>query len=342
MSRQVRREASRWLLRLQSEAVSAEDHAAFKAWYRADPTHAEAFDALAEAVGRMRQSQGRIGEAPEPRAAVSYALTEAVNHLRQLWKRIGEGSASSEAEADSRVAFRGKYHELDPENAATEASGQEDLDYSQFARATPPRLHLFGHLPDLSGMRRGDVILVRPKKEPVSPASLFKHISEVLGGSVAWYIQRAQAQDRDKPHSLWVHAGLYLGDDMILEAVTPRVSIGQFSRYSPTHYIRVRRYPNLTEDEAVSVCLIGASWVGIKYDVAGVRGLAKALFNMRTPRARLVKNAFICSELVQMAFLYGASRDVGHVRGVRIPTPADLSFTPTLEDQQIPWRRLAK
>jgi transmembrane sensor len=68
MSRQLRREASRWLLRLQSEAVSAEDHAAFEAWYRADSAHAAAFDALAEAVGRLRQLRGRIAEDPEPSA----------------------------------------------------------------------------------------------------------------------------------------------------------------------------------------------------------------------------------------------------------------------------------
>jgi transmembrane sensor len=66
MSQQLRRQASRWLLRLQSEAVSADDRAAFETWYRAKPAHAAAFDELAEAVGRLRQLRGRIAEDPEP------------------------------------------------------------------------------------------------------------------------------------------------------------------------------------------------------------------------------------------------------------------------------------
>jgi transmembrane sensor len=66
MSRQLRREASRWLLRLQSEAVSADDRAAFEAWYRADSAHAAAFDELTDAVNRLRQLRGRIAGDPEP------------------------------------------------------------------------------------------------------------------------------------------------------------------------------------------------------------------------------------------------------------------------------------
>jgi len=66
MSQELRKEASRWLLRLQSEAVSAEDHAAFEAWYRAGPENAETFDALAEAVDRLRQLRGRIPKDLEP------------------------------------------------------------------------------------------------------------------------------------------------------------------------------------------------------------------------------------------------------------------------------------
>jgi transmembrane sensor len=67
MSRESRKEASRWLLRLQSEAASADDQAAFEVWYCADPAHAAEFDALTEAVDRLRQLRGRITEDPEPR-----------------------------------------------------------------------------------------------------------------------------------------------------------------------------------------------------------------------------------------------------------------------------------
>ena len=55
MSPKARKQASRWLLRLQGEAVSPADRSAFEAWYRADPDHAAAFDTLATTVDRLRQ-----------------------------------------------------------------------------------------------------------------------------------------------------------------------------------------------------------------------------------------------------------------------------------------------
>jgi transmembrane sensor len=66
MSSKARKEASRWLLRLQSEGISPEDVAAFKAWYRADPGHAAAFDRLTNVVGRLRQLKGGLYAEPAP------------------------------------------------------------------------------------------------------------------------------------------------------------------------------------------------------------------------------------------------------------------------------------
>jgi transmembrane sensor len=69
MSRKLRREASRWLVRLQSEDASPADRAAFEVWYRADPRHAQAFDALADTIDRLRQLRGWIPEEAEPKPA---------------------------------------------------------------------------------------------------------------------------------------------------------------------------------------------------------------------------------------------------------------------------------
>jgi transmembrane sensor len=66
MSPKARKEASRWLFRLQSEAISPEDIAAFKVWYRADPEHAAAFDRLTNVVGRLRQLKGSLYAEPAP------------------------------------------------------------------------------------------------------------------------------------------------------------------------------------------------------------------------------------------------------------------------------------
>jgi transmembrane sensor len=68
MSRKLRKQASRWLLRLQSEDVTADDRRAFEAWYRADTRHAAEFDALTETIDRLRQLRERFAEEPEPSA----------------------------------------------------------------------------------------------------------------------------------------------------------------------------------------------------------------------------------------------------------------------------------
>jgi transmembrane sensor len=66
MSRTARKQASRWLLRLQGEAVSPADRSAFEAWYRAHSEHAAAFDALTTTVDRLRQLRARIAADPAP------------------------------------------------------------------------------------------------------------------------------------------------------------------------------------------------------------------------------------------------------------------------------------
>jgi transmembrane sensor len=68
MSSKARKQASRWLLRLQGEAVSPADRSAFEAWYRANPDHAAAFDALTTTVDRLRQLRARVAAdaAPSP------------------------------------------------------------------------------------------------------------------------------------------------------------------------------------------------------------------------------------------------------------------------------------
>lgn len=220
--------------------------------------------------------------------------------------------------------------------------------YSDFSPAPPPELNGFGYLPDLGLLQRGDIVLVRPTQPPAPPQDFIRHCLEVGGGSVAWYIQKVQERLRQPPHSRWIHVGLYLGNDLLLEAVTPRVTIRALSRYSPTHFIRVRRREGLSPEDQYRVCLHAARWVGDKYDVAGATGLARGLFGLlsgglfkaEAPEPTLIKKSLICSELVHKAFLYGLGIPVGHAGGVRTPTPADLSETAMLQDVNVGWRKL--
>lgn len=78
MSRSLRRTASLWLVRLQSDDAGDDDRCAFLAWYGADARHASAFDAVASAVENVRALRGMLTlgstAAPSPRRQVSRTM----------------------------------------------------------------------------------------------------------------------------------------------------------------------------------------------------------------------------------------------------------------------------
>lgn len=60
MPRTVHREAAEWFARRSERVQSEAEEAAFKAWYRADPQNAEAYNALMIQVERLRRLRGKI------------------------------------------------------------------------------------------------------------------------------------------------------------------------------------------------------------------------------------------------------------------------------------------
>lgn len=86
MSSKARREACRWLLRLQGEAVTAADRAAFSAWYRASKKNAREFDGVATTVDRVRKVPRWALQELEPRQP-------AISQSRRAMLAIGGAGA---------------------------------------------------------------------------------------------------------------------------------------------------------------------------------------------------------------------------------------------------------
>lgn len=230
--------------------------------------------------------------------------------------------------------------ELDPAQASAQAAQNGDLVYNKFAGAVPDDVMSFGFLPDLSVLKPGDIILVQPKEPPPSPTDPIAFAKAASSGDVAWAIQDVQKRFQRGANAKWVHVALYLGRDLVVEATPPCVGVNAFSRYGPTHRIRVRRFPKLAPRLAYDACVEAMRRIGESYDVAAVLGLAQVYAGRATPKPELIKKSFICSELVQLAYYHGASKVIVNLGNTRTPTPADLAASPLLEDVNVGWRAL--
>lgn len=218
--------------------------------------------------------------------------------------------------------------ELHPDHAQAEAAACAPLAYDEYGVELPPALLRFKHIPDLSRMQPGDIVLVQPRS---APAFLRSH----------WWIQQTQSKLVPESYAGWIHAALYVGRDMVVEAVPPRVTVNAFSRYAPTHRIKVRRCPKLGEADVFKACVEALRWIGTPYNNWDVLGFGMAYVGGQPPKQKLIERSFICSNLIHLAFLHGISRPIVKLGNTRAPTPADLAMSSSLHDVAIGWRRLA-
>lgn len=230
------------------------------------------------------------------------------------------------------------YFELKPSKAASGAAKNPRLDYSRFGAAIPREIIEFGYIPDLGQMKPGDIVLVRPETPPAKPTQPIKHFKSILSGDASYYIQTAQKKIERSPNYLWVHAALYLGRDLVVEAVAPKVAVNTFSSHAAKRCVRIRRMPNISRAKAYDACIEAVRRIGDSYDTEAIKNLSIHFLTEKKIAPDLIKAAYICSELIQHAFLYGASAVIVNVGNIRTPTPADLSASPYLRDVPLQWR----
>ena len=112
------------------------------------------------------------------------------------------------------------------------------------ARSAPTRLPLavreFGHLPDFDLWRPGDALL----------------FSGTRPGFMQRRIVRAQRRLGYAPeHARWHHAGIYLGDRYVCEAVPGGVRYRPVVEFVPDYLIRARRGRGLDGEQAFRVAM---------------------------------------------------------------------------------------
>ncbi|HYD86054.1 MAG TPA: FecR domain-containing protein [Vitreimonas sp.] len=134
MANSVRRSAAMWLVRLQGDAVSEADRAAFRAWVEADPRHRAEFERVASAVEAVRQAApalaglrraadenggraGRAWAAPAPTFAAALAACAVLAAGLGWWGFAPTSVSSAVGEQRTLELWDGSHVELNTDSA---------------------------------------------------------------------------------------------------------------------------------------------------------------------------------------------------------------------------------
>jgi hypothetical protein len=185
--------------------------------------------------------------------------------------------------------------------------------------------------PDLSMLQPGDLLLVSPL-EP---------------GWTARMIIGAQRQVHDEENARWMHAALYLGDNMVVEIDGGGVHVRPLFKYVLTHRMLFRR---VIDADGQDIDLITGYKIALKalrgfsqrYEFANIFVTAYDCLTLgsKDPPLRAVRSrGSICSDFFNQAVF--ATIDRPAARLDRNPLqPADLSASKLMRDIPVRWGSL--
>jgi hypothetical protein len=190
----------------------------------------------------------------------------------------------------------------------------------------PPRTRRFGFVPDFRGCLPGDLILFRNVKQ------------DIFGRSITGAQAQFAAEDAQ-----WTHAGVYLYDDLVVEAV-PFRGVRTRSLYTdiPHRILRVRRNSDLTDPERYKIALRALSMLGSRYNYWAALKIGWQSGFGRWERVGVanVGPVIICSKVFHDAYVE-ITRRLLHGCSIDSPiTPAHLSATQDLQDVSLNWLAL--
>ena len=216
---------------------------------------------------------------------------------------------------------------------------QKFLDPRDIPRGCQDRLHVpatlplavreLGHLPDLTQLLPGDLILI----SPLEPTFLQKQI------------QKAQKIGGYHPdNARWTHAAVYLGSQFdICEATIKGVRRNSLLDSLPTHLVRARRDPTLDADSRWKIALSAALQLGTSY---GIRSLltiySRAIKGLHVPQKTTTKSRskLICSELYADSFFSATGSTLQWNHPGKEVSPAFLSHVEELVDVPLDWLKI--
>lgn len=192
----------------------------------------------------------------------------------------------------------------------------------------PPTVRRFGYAPDFSLCKPGDLIL----------------FSSRVPGFIDHQIERTQHLiGLAGEHARWTHAAVFLYEDFIVEAV-PTAGVVTRSIYLdvPDKILRVRRCPNLSDEDRYKIALCAQRMLGSRYNMAiAISAGLRARFNVWNRYwFRVARPTIICSKVFYDAHVEITRTLLADCPLDELVTPAHLSATDSLHDVHIPWLRV--
>jgi len=192
----------------------------------------------------------------------------------------------------------------------------------------PPHVREFGYVPDFSLCMPGDLVL----------------FSSTTPGFVDKQIELTQRLiGLADEHARWTHAAVFLYEDFIIEAV-PKPGVVTRSLYQdiPTSRLRIRRCPNLQNEERYRIALCAQRMLGSRYDAAvAISAGLRARFNAWNRYwFRVARPTIVCSKVFYDAHVEITRRLLSDCPLDDLVTPAHLSATTDLQDVEIPWLKV--
>jgi hypothetical protein len=189
----------------------------------------------------------------------------------------------------------------------------------------PQALRKFGHIPDTSLWRPGDLILV----SAIEKSWISKRIvaAQELGGF--------KSDD-----ARWHHAAMYLGDHNICEATVSGVKYGTIYKYIDTHLIRIRTGEKLSDDQRWRIALQSMTRLRKSYSFMTLVSIwlqaFRGFYTLPQSFGLTTGSSIICSKLYADAYSWITKETLDNVAGA-VPTPASLSLSPQLTDVDARW-----
>jgi hypothetical protein len=205
---------------------------------------------------------------------------------------------------------------LDPDTAKTQSPIEQWAPNSPL----PPALQKFGYFLDLRKLLPGDLILFSAQK----PNFVQRRIRAVqtIGGF-------------GPDHARWEHAAVYIGSGAVCEATGSGVGVGDLFTRIETSKIRVRRNPNLSNDERWMLVVHALKQKNYAYGMWSIAtlivGSRFGYWKHKSGPISFPHRTYICSQLYGDSHV-AASGTVLCLNQTGIATPAGLSMDTTLQD----------